>query len=473
LSIRLSRPPGGFLLSGQNNMTLQIIKPYIHVEDANGNPYVGAKLYVYVPGTTTPAAIYADAALSVPLPNPLSGATGSDAAGNFPRAYIAAGAYKLRAETAAGVLIWQEDNIDTGLSAGAGALPIASGGTGGITAAAARTNLDVPSNSELAALASDITGIRATLQSLASSPQGRLSLSSGTPVLAVGVTASTSVYYTPATGNLIPIYDGSQITAQTFAELTLALNSNHVASNIYDVFVFMNAGSVRIGTGPAWNTATAGAGTRGTGAGTTELSRTVGGFHTNANPATMRNGATTYAVNVNCATYVGSIFIDGTNGQVSCLTTYGQSRKWGVWNAYNRVPITLKAGDATTSWAYTSAAVRPSNGSTANSLQVLAGLAEEAFDLDFQQNILVNSATSTDSVLIGYNSTAAGTGKIGLITTGGSGVQAQAEARYFAPPALGVQTITALEANPTVNTGSPPTFFGTEAYMVLSATWRG
>ena len=105
-------------------MTLQIIKPYIHVEDANGNPYVGAKLYVYVPGTTTPAAIYADAALSIPLANPLSGATGSDAAGNFPRAYIAAGAYKLRAETAAGVLIWQEDNIDTGLSAGSGALPL-------------------------------------------------------------------------------------------------------------------------------------------------------------------------------------------------------------------------------------------------------------------------------------------------------------------------------------------------------------
>ena len=92
--------------------------PRSDVEDANGNPYVGAKLYVYVPGTTTPAAIYADAALSIPLANPLSGATGSDAAGNFPRAYIAAGAYKLRAETAAGILIWQEDNIDTGLSAG-------------------------------------------------------------------------------------------------------------------------------------------------------------------------------------------------------------------------------------------------------------------------------------------------------------------------------------------------------------------
>jgi hypothetical protein len=266
---RSSRPPGGFLLSGQNLMTLQIVKPYIHVEDANGNPYVGAKLYVYVPGTTTPAAIYADAALSIPLANPLAGATGSDAAGNFPRAYIAAGAYKLRAETAAGVLIWQEDNIDTGLSAGTGALPIASGGTGGITAAAARTNLDVPSNSELAALAGDITGLQASLQNIVSVPQGYLTLTSGVPVIAATVTAATAVYYTPVIGNLIPIYDGSRFNTVTFSELTLTLNSNHTANNIYDVFVFKDAGVTTIGTGPAWNTSAAASGARGTGAGPT------------------------------------------------------------------------------------------------------------------------------------------------------------------------------------------------------------
>jgi hypothetical protein len=159
-------------------MALSIIKPFVHVEDANGNPYVGAKLYVYLPGTTTLASIYSDSGLSVALANPLSGAYGSDAAGNFPRAYIAAGSYKLRAETSAGVLIWEMDSIDTGLSAGSGALPIASGGTGGTTAAAARTNLDVPSNSELADLASDITDIQATLQNIVSAPQGRLTLTS-------------------------------------------------------------------------------------------------------------------------------------------------------------------------------------------------------------------------------------------------------------------------------------------------------
>src|SRR2546430_11194181 len=86
----------------------------------------------------------------------------------------------------------------------------------------------------------------------------------------------------------------------------VTLNPTHPASNIYDVFVFKGAGIPTIGTGPAWNTATAGSGARGTGAGTTELTRAVGGLWTNAFAMTARNGATTYAVNVNQGTYVGS-----------------------------------------------------------------------------------------------------------------------------------------------------------------------
>jgi putative ABC transport system permease protein len=35
--------------------------------------------------------------------------------------------------------------------------------------------------------------------------------------------------------------------------------------------------------------------------------------------------------------------MDGTNGQVTCHRSFGQSRKWGLWNAYNRRPLYLKA----------------------------------------------------------------------------------------------------------------------------------
>jgi hypothetical protein len=59
--------------------------------DANGDPLVGATLTIYEANTTTPAAIYSDAALTVPLSNPTSGSDVSDAGGWFPQIFAAEG----------------------------------------------------------------------------------------------------------------------------------------------------------------------------------------------------------------------------------------------------------------------------------------------------------------------------------------------------------------------------------------------
>jgi len=48
---------------------------------------------------------------------------------------------------------------------------------------------------------------------------------------------------------------------------------------------------------------------------------------------------------LNQGIYLGSIYMDTTPGQVSGHRTYGQARKWGIFNAYNRVPVFLQAGD--------------------------------------------------------------------------------------------------------------------------------
>lgn len=53
--------------------------------DSNGNPVSGSTLTYYQNGTTTPVSIYAEAALSTPLANPLT----SDSAGVFPQVYAA------------------------------------------------------------------------------------------------------------------------------------------------------------------------------------------------------------------------------------------------------------------------------------------------------------------------------------------------------------------------------------------------
>lgn len=440
-------------------MALQIQKPYITVQDSNGNPYVGAQLYIYQVGTTTLASVYTDDGLSIAADNPAT----SNAKGEFPRIYIAAGTYKLRCETSAGSLIFEEDDIDTGLSAGTGALPISRGGTGGTTAAAARSNLDVPSNSELADIASDVASLSSTIQALISAPQGRLTLTSGTPVLSSDVSAATSVYYTPYIGNLIPLStDGLVYSIQAFSELTLTLNSNHLASTIYDLFVFNNSGTIRLVSGPAWNSSTAGSCSRGSGAGTTELTR-LNGLLVNANSMTARNGATTYTVAAKCGTYVGSMWMDGSNGQLTVHLGYGQSRKYGLWNYYNRVPVILKAGDSTASWTYTTNTLRPANNSTANSLTVFQGVAEEAAQLIY--TCLCN-VISTSRIGIGYNSTTASSGI--EPSSANAGISINLTARHIAVPAIGINTVTALEAG----TGGGNSFTGGASSMMLTAGWR-
>lgn len=457
-------------------MAVQGIQPFIHVSDANGNPYVGALCYVYVaPTTTTLKAIFSDSALTVALANPLT----SNASGRFDRFYMAVGTYKIRIEDADAVLIDEWDSNDTGLSAGSGALPVASGGTGATTAAAARTNLDVPSNTEFGDLTDQITELASSIQNIVSQPQGYLTPTSATPVITTGVTAGTAIYYTPRVGNLVPIYDGTQFNPKVFAELTLTMNAAHVASNIYDVFIFENSGVVTIGTGPAWTTATAGAGARGSGAGTSEITRT-NGLWVNTVAITARNGATTYSVAATLGTYVGSIFMDGTNGQISCLTAWGSNRKWSVWNAYNRSEIILLAGDATASWVYENATVRQSNGGTGNKVTVFCGLPEEPVNVTFNQVGQLSIVTSSSPQMIngiGVNSTTVMSGTTGLIN-GANASGARVDwynnmvAQHTVRPFIGIHNINALEAG-TSQAGTSHTFYGTEATMRLTASWMG
>jgi hypothetical protein len=311
-------------------------------------------------------------------------------------------------------------------------------------------------------------------------PQGYLTPTSATPVIAADVTSATVIYYTPYAGNFVPIYDGSIMVQKTFAELTLTLSASHVLSSIYDVFIFLNpsGGAVTVGTGPAWSTITAGSCARGSGAGTTGLSR-VGGLLTNANAMTARNSATTYSLSANQATYVGSLFIDGVAGQVTCHRSWGQSRKWGIWNAFHRKPIILKAGDSTASWAYNTNTWRAANGSSANSLTVFQGLAEEMYILRNTQRVTVavpggGSKTQASYVGIGWNSTSALSGRQGaasITNPSADDNDMTISAEFIQVPSLGINVVTALEIAP--NTQGTPAQFGGEDDFVLSALWTG
>lgn len=58
-------------------------QPFMSLNDANGNPYVGAKAYFYLTGTTTPTPVYQDAAFSNAWAQPVL----TNSEGRFPAIY--------------------------------------------------------------------------------------------------------------------------------------------------------------------------------------------------------------------------------------------------------------------------------------------------------------------------------------------------------------------------------------------------
>ena len=310
-------------------------------------------------------------------------------------------------------------------------------------------------------------------------PQGYLNdvgVGAGGPIQGQSdYTAQTTIYYSPFTGNQIPIWNGSSFTVYTFLELQLALSASaQAASTIYDVCIFNNAGTPTAVFGPAWTDSAAGAGSRGTGAGTAQLTY-QSGLLVNAVQITANNGASSYTIPSLQCTYVGSVFIDATAGQVSTYRTWGQSRRWDIWNNYNQQDITLQAGDSTASWLYSTATIRASDGNSANSFTEFTGQALQTINISFSQlgtnNTTVSSSNPSQQIGIGWNSTTVFSGIYGAIPAlAQTATIISMQAFYNAPPSIGINTVTALEKGNSSGTG---TYEGTSSGMILQATWRG
>jgi hypothetical protein len=466
-------------------MALSLRSVVFQFVDSNGRPYAGGSLTFYESGTSTPLDTYSDVALSTPNTNPVAlNSAGWPETNIFLQNVL----YRVVLKDSSGNTIWVRDDIASTDLASVMILKVGSGNPNGNVAGTAGSSGVLPTGywdyTNAIEYRCTTTGNAATAVWTALNassaiptviaPQGYLTATSGTPIITSDVVAGTAVYYTPFVGNLVPIYNGSSMIPTTFTELTLTLVAQHLASQIYDVFVFSDDGVPTLVTGPAWTTPTAGSGARGTGSSTTELTR-LNGYWVNAVQISARNGSTTYTIAANQATYVGSIFMDGTNGQLTCHRSWGQSRKWGIWNAYNRQPLYLKAGDSTASWNYNTATIRASNNAAANSLTVFSGLPEEWFDLEFRQFVTIETtASGRANTGIGWNSTTAMSGRFGnaYAVTDADSAGSDAVASYLQVPSLGINVVTALE-NAVDTADTNMTWFGGEDDMVLSAKWRG
>lgn len=227
-------------------------------------------------------------------------------------------------------------------------------------------------------------------------PQGRLTLTSNTPVMIADATAQASVYYTPYIGALIPIFDGTNWNSTAFTQLTMALDTtNQLLNNVYDLLVWNNAGTVAIGAGPAWsNTATitmtiAGPGVvtwtgHGLAEGAPVVFTTTGALPTGITAGTTyfvgRSPATnTFNVSTTVANAAAGTFITtsgtqsgthtGTNGTTKRGTGAGTtqlSQTNGIWTNTNTITLTNGAGAGTSGIAANTATYVGSIFCTAN-----------------------------------------------------------------------------------------------------------
>lgn len=244
------------------------------------------------------------------------------------------------------------------------------------------------------------------LSDLIGLPEGRLTVTAGTAITTADAAGQPSIYYTPCIGSRVPIYNGSAVLPRAFAELTLALDPTsahtnyHQAANLYDLFVFDLAGVVRLGTGPKWTLSTAGASTRGTGAGTTEIER-FNGFWVNKNAIVLRyglNSGDTISVSARQATFVGTTLMSA-NG----LTDDTKSARY-LSNAYNKVERFLQVNEAAASWVYSTTTLRQVNANVANQLNFVSALPGDLASAQAQGRYGSSTATDRTAITrIGFN----------------------------------------------------------------------
>lgn len=288
-------------------------------------------------------------------------------------------------------------------------------------------------------------------------PQGRLTLTSGTPVMAADVVAATTVYYTPYVGNRIPIRAAANMAPFTFSELALStVGAGLAASSVYDVFVFSNGGVPAIGFGPAWSTPKV---------------RSAGlwqyeGLWTNVATITLKNGSTTYAGQTQSrATYVGTVATTAASQlamQFNPAPAPNGNNTWlGVWNAYNRTMVKARSTDSTASWSYSSATLRASQGSLSNRINWIDGLSLSRVIGQFNQ--VTSTQASGASTALGLNSTTTAASGSLVGTTQNSNAAAIVRNSFARDSTIqtGFNFIQALESAPT----GTATFYGSGTYL--------
>lgn len=306
----------------------------------------------------------------------------------------------------------------------------------------------------------------AALLGILPAPQGRLTLTTATPVLTTTVSGATTIFYTPYVGNIVPIFDGTNLVPTVFAELSnITTNSAvgnagpaAVTTNLpYDLFVWNNASVITLTRSPAWSSLT----TRGF-----TLTRQNGIL---LNTTTITNGPAALR-----GTYVGTV---ASNGTSTIDYIFGASASGGtaaslqVWNAYNRVSTGTNVIDNGTAYTYTSSTIRQARASAGNQISFVLGLNEDAVAASYAGAFSTATALNAQAQAgLGFDSLTTFTGQKFLvndaIATAGASGSGSTQAMWS--PGIGGHVLSANEAGDNVNANA----FNANSTNTLSAVIR-
>jgi hypothetical protein len=327
----------------------------------------------------------------------------------------------------------------------------------------------------------------------------RLTLTTGTPVTTTDVTGATTIYWTPHGHNCVGLYDGTSWKQWASAELSLALGTL-VNAMAYDVFVYDNSGTLTLETA-AWQNATVTMTiatpcvvtwtAHGLATGNSITFTNSGGalptgvtantqYFVNVINANTFNLATSL-INLAAATYVATsgsqsgthaghsptarqtalttqdgVYVKsgattrrylGTFVTTATTTTEDSVTKRLLWNLYNQADRPVRVTDTGASWTYTTATFRQANGSSANQITTVVGLAGVSAINLHVAGLISNTTTNTvGSVGIGEdiaNATISGSMVGEGSVTGGE--RDWATAALWRTPSVGYHVYTWLE----------------------------
>lgn len=238
--------------------------------------------------------------------------------------------------------------------------------------------------------------------------QGRLTLTSGTPILSSDVTGGT-LYFTPWTGKVIDLYAQNYgWIPYTFTEKTLSASGWTTGKN-NDIFAYLSSGAVALARSE-WSNDT-----------------------TRADAVSLQDGR--YVM-----TSAKEYLLLGTVRTSAAGQVTDSLRQRFVNNIYNRVYRLMYRKEAAANWTYNSATIRQANANTDNQIEFVLPF---AFDTVTAQYILdTTSGGSSQFAAIGLDRTTAQDAQIYHPMTRG---HSQDKAVYSGYPGVGFHYLAMLD----------------------------